>query len=258
MRSPNVSLVAAALALPLTLSLTACGPSRPRRTWSQPTYAQAQPTPPSYAMPWAVPVPAAPAAMPPAAPATGPAWPSWSAQRDKCLADAGTRDDCQAALRGAADAWDPAPGAARQGGDVHAVYRKACEKKAKLQGCGVFKSSAVTEADRPTVELLMVCEAGRGEACEDVKTKAAPLVAWHGTLKAEHCKKGHSALCKSHKECKGGTQWTCRAATQPAGAGDVCGCAPRTCEGTMTIARSMRAWPDGSPRGVFTCSSAAK
>jgi hypothetical protein len=205
-----------------------------------------------------VPVPAVPSAAP-AAPASGAAKPAPapSAERARCLSDGGTADDCEAALRAAAVSWDVTPGAAHPKGEVYEVYRRACERKAKLQGCGVFKSRAVGEADQPTVELLMICESGRPEACEDVATRSAPLQAWLSTLKAEHCRKGHSALCKSHRECRGAAQWGCRPATQPAGAGDVCGCVPRRCEGAMTVTASPRKWPDGSARGVFTCETAA-
>src|SRR5690606_32521393 len=65
--------------------------------------------PPGYAMPWAVPVPA-PATGPgggapvagAAATAPGGGTGSWAAERDRCLADAATLEDCQAALRAAA------------------------------------------------------------------------------------------------------------------------------------------------------------
>jgi hypothetical protein len=202
---------------------------------------------PQYGMPFMIPVPNVPAAAP-APVAVAPAGPI--AEVDKCLSDAGAAADCEAALGQIAASGQPG-GALR----IWDVYKKGCAKKAKLLSCAVFKSTAVTEADRPAVELLMTCEAGRPEACEDVSTKSAPLQAWLTTLKTEGCKKGHSALCKSYKECKGATQFGCRPTTPPSGK-DVCGCVPRSCEGTMSVLAASRTWPDGSARGVFRCEAA--
>jgi hypothetical protein len=247
------SLLPAPLLLPLTLSLVAtlpaCGSSRPRNTYVPHPYAQAQQGAPNYAMPFAVPVPH----MPASAAGGGAAAPASTAERDRCMAETGTAADCEAALRASAQAWNPTPGAATRDPAIYEVYRRACQLKSKLQGCAVFKSSAVGEADRPVVELLMTCEAGRTEACEDVQTKSNPLHAWLGTLKADWCKKGQSALCKSYRECRAGTAWSCRPATAPAGGGEVCGCAPKSCETGLTATAAARKWPDGTTRGVFTC-----
>lgn len=246
MRSPSLLLTFAGL----TLALAACESSSrpPPRHWGahgQPD--PGPPAPPTYVMPWMVGVPptaasaaAPPALAPQAPPATG---------ADRCLAESGTAADCVAALQAIAAASPPA--GPHVAGQVHDVYRRACAKKAKLLSCAVFKSTAVTEADKPQVELLMLCEGGRTEACEDVSTKAAPLQAWLATLKAEHCKKGHQALCKNHRECKGATQWGCRpAAGVP---GEVCGCVPRQCGGPLTVTPLARTWSDGSRRGQFSC-----
>lgn len=240
----------ALLTLSLLATLPACGPSRPRNTWVPHPYAQAEAAAPNYAMPFAVPVPT----LPPSADggASGGA-PASTVERDRCLAETGTAADCEAALRASAQAWDPTPGAAKRDPAIYEVYRRACQLKSKLHGCAVFKSSAVGEADREVVELLMTCEAGRTEACEDVQTKSNPLHAWLGTLKADWCKKGQSALCKSYKQCRAGTTWGCHPATAPAGGGEVCGCAPRSCETGLTATAAARKWPDGTTRGVFAC-----
>jgi hypothetical protein len=166
-----------------------------------------------------------------------------SETKQKCLGEGGTDDDCWAAVKELA--------ASPTGSETDAVglYEKACAKKAKLLGCGAFKSQAVTDSDRPTIGLLALCEAGRWEACEDVNTKAPPLKAWLITLKESGCKKGASALCKSYKTCKAKSDWGCK----PAGsAGDVCGCVPQ-CSGTLSVTAGTRTWPDGSKRGVFVC-----
>jgi hypothetical protein len=198
-------------------------------------------------MPWMVPVPqgVAPVAAPTAAPAVAPR----RSEEDRCLSEAGTAADCEAALGAIAQA-SPAQGPANPG-RVYDVYRKACDKKAKLLGCAVFKSTAVTAGDKPQVELLMLCEGGRSEACEDVSTKSAPLIAWLTTLKAEHCKKGEQALCKSYRACKGASEWGCRpSAASPI---EVCGCVPRQCGGPLTATPRARTWADGTARGEFRC-----
>jgi hypothetical protein len=166
-----------------------------------------------------------------------------SETKQKCLGENGTDDDCWAALK------ELAAGPTASETEAVVLYEKACAKKAKLLGCGAFKSQAVTESDRPTIGLLGLCEAGRWEACEDVITKAPPLKAWLITLKENGCKKGANALCKTYKSCKAKSDWGCK----PAGAaGDVCGCVPQ-CSGTLSVTAGTRTWPDGSKRGVFVC-----
>jgi len=170
--------------------------------------------------------------------------------REKCLSDTGNGLDCREALGQMAKTGTP----------LYDVYKRGCERKAKLLGCGVFKSTAVTDGDRPQVELLMKCEAGVSEGCEDVSTKAAPLQAWLSTLKADGCKKGQSALCKNFKECRGKTEWSCKpSGATPTQGGvapkEVCGCVPRSCGGPLTVtpSPSARTWPDGTARGAFAC-----
>lgn len=195
-------------------------------------------------MPFAV--PAAPGTAPgPAFSAAVPAPPPASvAEADKCVGADGALPDCTAAL----EKLGASPTAT--GDKTLAVYKKACELKGKLLGCGAFKSTAVDqEKDKPTLELLTLCDAGRWEACEDVKTKSAPLQAWLATLKTNGCKKGETALCKNYRECKTPSQWGCVGADQK-----LCGCLPK-CSGTVTGTPKTRTWPDGTTRGNFTCAN---
>lgn len=199
--------------------------------------------PANYAMPFAVGAPP----LAPAAETASPlpvAPPANSAEITKCLAEGATANDCKAALD--AIAKDPA-----QYPRVGEAYKRGCTLKSKvLLGCGAFKSTVLGESDRPAMDLLMLCEAGVFEACEDVKTKAAPLLAWHSTLKTEGCKKGHTALCKSFKECKKKTLWTCGPVT--GGTGEACGCQPK-CDGDLVIGALPRTWSDGKTRASYTC-----
>ncbi len=167
-------------------------------------------------------------------------------ERDKCMGEGGKPADCQAALTKMAAG---APGDA-----VYDTYKRACDLKTKtLLGCGAFKSTAVTDADKPSMINLMRCETGFAEACEDVPSKAAPLKAWHTTLKTEWCKKGETAHCKSHKECKTPARYSCEAASGAApDAPKVCGCVPK-CSGAVTATNTGKTWPDGQPRGKFSC-----
>jgi hypothetical protein len=242
-----------ALWLALPLALVACEKSTPRRQayWGpqymqQPQYGQ-RPVQPSYQMPFAV--PAGQGTAPgPASSAVVPGQPAPTADAnpdaDKCIGQGGVLADCTAALEKIGKS--PTAPASK----ALDVYKRACELKGKLLGCGAFKSTAVDkEKDRPTLELLAVCEAGRWESCEDVKTKAAPLQAWLSTLKTNGCKKGETALCKNYKECKAPAQWGCIGADQK-----LCGCLPK-CAGTVTGTPKGRTWPDGSARGNFTCSA---
>lgn len=167
---------------------------------------------------------------------------------DRCHADDGKAADCRAALEKLAAAPQPPK-------LIFDTYKKACDKKAKLLGCGVFKSTAVTDADHPTMEALMACEAGRTDDCEGLKPSAAPLVAWHKTLKTDWCKKGANALCDDYRQCKS-SKWKCDAIGP--GGGQACGCAP-ACEGPLAVSLSTsKTWPDGSTRATFTCPSAPK
>ncbi|MBL9022340.1 MAG: hypothetical protein JNL21_09065 [Myxococcales bacterium] len=230
------------------LALVSCKTSSPRRQtyWGPPQgqFVPQQAPPPSYQMPFAVPAGAGTAPGPafsaavPSAPA-----PAATPEADKCLAAGAVLADCTTALEklGAAEA---------SGDKTLAVYKKACELKGKLLGCGAFKSTAVDqEKDKPTLALLAQCESGNWEMCEDVKTKSAPLQAWLSTLKTNGCKKGQMALCKNYRECKAPTQWGCIGADQK-----LCGCLPK-CAGTVTGKAKKRTWPDGSTRGEFTCSN---
>ncbi len=242
--------------LALLTILAACGGGSDSRRQSQwpPPGGGGEAQRPGYAMPWMVGVPQGQAG---AAPGTGfvpgpaaVAPTGLSPARDKCMSESATGLDCQEALAQLAKGSAP----------LYDVYKRGCERKAKLLGCGVFKSTAVGESDRPQVELLMKCEAGVTEGCEDVSTKSAPLQAWLSTLKTDGCKKGHSALCKNYKECRGKTEWGCRVAgATPTQGGvpprEVCGCVPKSCGGPMTVtpSPSARTWPDGTPRGSFAC-----
>ena len=166
-----------------------------------------------------------------------------SEHKQKCLAETGTESDCVTAMK------ELAEGSGTEA-DAVVVYEKACEKKAKLLGCGAFKSKAVTAEDRPTIGMLGLCEFARYEACEDVVTSAAPLKAWLITLKDVGCRKNATALCKHYKACKARTVFECRSSGTPSV--EVCGCVPQ-CTGTLTWKKGTRTWPDGSQRGVFAC-----
>ncbi len=229
------------------------------RYWAPPPPVQ-QPQPQSYGMPWAVPIPPQAKVIP--APVATPADPL-PAEHDRCLGEGGTATDCKAAL--AKVAMSPT-----HQDRVYDVYRRGCEKKAKLLGCGVFKSTAITDADKPAMTLLMACEGGRGEACEDAKTKTSPLMAWLSTLKTEGCKKGNTALCENYRACKKSEPWGCNApvgavstspvpgapaGSPPAAAEQVCGCIPKCSSGQPVATPTGRNWPDGSKRGVFTCAN---
>jgi hypothetical protein len=216
------------------------GPNYGTPSYYPPGYGTQNFTPtPTAGAPTGAPVPTATAA-----PSTSPTpVVVLSETKQKCLGENGTEDDCWSAVK------ELAASPTGSENDAVGLYEKACSKKAKLLGCGAFKSQAVTDADRPTIGLLALCEAGRWEACEDVNTKAPPLKAWLINLKETGCKKGASALCKSYKSCKAKSDWGCK----PAGAaGDVCGCVPQ-CKGTLSVTARTRTWPDGSKRGVFVC-----
>ncbi len=231
------------------LALTACSAEAPPPQWA-PAPVQPQPaqTQHSYGMPWAIGIPPAMrGAVPPAASASAaPVAEAAVPEAAQCLSDAGTASDCKTALEKLATS-------ATQKDKVRDVYKKACEKKAKLLGCGAFKSTAITDADKPQMDLLMVCEGGNSESCEDVKTKSAPLMAWLSTLKTDGCKKGNTALCSNYKECKKSTPWGCTQVTGGPADSQVCGCVPK-CSGGAPVAKpGDRTWPDGSKRGVFSC-----
>lgn len=212
--------------------------------YGQPGYGQPGYGQPGYGQPGAAtPSPAGSAPAPGAQPTFVAANPP---EYDRCMAEDGKAAECKAALEKFAQSEPPRP--------LRDTYKRACDRKTKLMGCGVFKSTAVTEADHPTLELLMACELGRPESCEGVKTSSAPLQAWHQTLKASWCKKGESALCANYKQCKQPAKWECESAPgMPADAPKPCGCKPK-CEGTMTMAVTGKTWPDGSPRAKFACS----
>ncbi len=237
-----------ALAFSLLLLLPSCETrSRRQPTWGtpyQPQYVVQNP-PPSYAMPFAVPAGAGTAPGPAASsliPGTpAPSTAGGSPERAKCLGEGGAAADCVAAL----GKLGPSPAA----GDGLAIYKRACELKAKqLLGCGAFKSTAVSlERDATTLDLLAQCEGGTSEACEDVKTKSAPLQAWLTTLKTGLCKKGETAHCANYRECKAPARWGCTETGQK-----LCGCLPK-CAAAVTGTPKARTWPDGSTRGAFTC-----
>lgn len=197
------------------------------------------PQPPATVAP-PVPVPTAA----PTATAAPSAFAGPSEEQQKCLSDAGSADDCLAALKKMV-----ATGASPN--DAANVYEKACSRKAKVLGCGSFKSTAVTEADRPTIGLLALCEFGAYESCEDVQTKSTPLKAWLTTNKENGCKKNATALCKIYKECKAKTDWGCKPVTSSP-SDQVCGCVPQ-CKGNLKVTAGSRSWADGSKRGNFVC-----
>lgn len=203
--------------------------------------------PPGYGppppQPTAPPAPTAPTAAPPQPPPVA----AKPAEYDTCMGESGKASDCKAALVKLAETPQPPK-------LIFDTYKRACDVKAKLMGCGAFKSTAVTEADHPTMEALMACEMGRPEACEDVKTGSAPLQAWHSTLKKDWCKKGANALCDNYKQCKPPAKWECGPAKDATGAQvEVCGCAPK-CESAKSVVVTEKSWPDGSRRGRFQCS----
>ena len=201
---------------------------------------QPQTYPPPQQMP--------PPQQPPPQIVTQPPPPAISPELEKCNAPTGKAADCKAALEQLAKSPQPPM-------RVYETYKRGCELKAKLQGCGAFKSTAITEADNGTMEALMSCENGRPEACEDVNTKSPPLKAWHTTLKAEWCKKGESIHCKIYKECKAPAVWGCE---EPIGASPgtakVCGCVPK-CANGMSVFSTGKSWPDSTPRGKFNCAA---
>jgi hypothetical protein len=235
----------------LGLAIAACSSEAPQPQhpyWAPQPQPQPQAAPKNYSMPWAIPIPPVllqPASATPSASATPPPAAA-PAEIATCLADAGTAADCKTAL--------DKIGQTGAGKDkVRDVYQKACTKKAKLLGCGAFKSTAIGEGDKPAMDLLMLCEAGQSEACEDVKTKTAPLMAWLSTLKTDGCKRGAMALCASFKECKKSTPWGCQAVSGGPADAQVCGCVPKCDKGVVATKASDRPWPDGSKRGAFTC-----
>lgn len=207
-------------------------------------------------------VPAAPVTQPTPAPApTATATASTPSGNDKppevdrCSSEAGTREDCRNALEKLAARPGPLPVA-----NVRDTYKRGCEKKAPFLGCGIFKSTAVSESDNPVIELLMACEHGRTTACEGLTTKPAPLQAWLSTLKTTWCSKGETALCKDFKDCKIGN-WACEVPTsspQEQAKMRVCGCSPKKCSGTVNVTETGLTWPDGSLRGKFSCVQSAK
>jgi len=171
---------------------------------------------------------------------------------DVCLGSEGKKNDCKVALErsaalGSVDNLKYAM-----------LYKRGCDLGVQLLGCGAFKSKAVTETDNETMVALMRCELGASERCEGLSTKSAPLKAWLTTLRADWCKKGENALCKSHKECKLPSHWSCESTGAPAAAGQetpkACGCVPR-CQGGVAVAATGKTWPDGSQRAKFTCNA---
>lgn len=226
-------------------------PGQPQPGYGQPGYGYGVPAQPQ-------PTAAAPVGTAPVAAGTNTATPgvvvpvagAAPPELERCTKDGGTAEDCKVALEKLAATPQPPM-------RIHDTYKRGCELKAKFLGCGVFKSTAITEEDRPTMELLMACEHGRSESCEDVKTKAAPLQAWLSTLKTTWCKKGETALCKNYKECKAPAKWKCEQVTigtvlPNAERPEVCGCAPK-CEGNTTTVDTGKTWPDGTRRGKLTC-----
>lgn len=167
-----------------------------------------------------------------------------------CLTEATGGPKCVVALRKIAQT-----GAGRE--QTMEVYQRACEAKEKLLGCKIFLSTAITDGDNPTIESLMLCEHGAYEACEGLKPKAAPLIAWLGTLKEKGCAEGANALCADFRACKAPKRWTCQPDKGPA-SGKVCGCLEK-CNGTVVaIGVSEKKWPDTSRRGQLTCFGPSK
>jgi hypothetical protein len=219
--------------------------SHPPPAWwfGPPPQAQQQP---QYGLPWSAPAGSGAAPVASASASAAPAAaPAANADFGKCMAESATTDDCKAAIE-SAKAAPGSPG-------VFDLYKRACEKKVKLLGCGAFKSTAISEGDHPTMELLMRCELGAAANCEQVKTKVAPLQAWLSTLKSDLCKKGENALCPDFHQCKKPAKWEC---AEAAGGTKACGClAP--CAGTRTVTATSATWPDGSARAAAVCTQTA-
>ncbi len=173
------------------------------------------------------------------------------AEYDRCMSNDGKAADCRAALEALAKGPQPPK-------VMLDAYKKACDVKAKLLGCGAFKAGSVQESEQPTMEALIACESGRPEACEEVQaaspTLSPSLKAWHSTLKKGWCKKGANALCEDYHKCKSPAVFGCEAITGSAG-GDQdkgCGCVPK-CESGLTVTATGKTWADGSKRATFAC-----
>jgi len=239
----RIAYAAPVVALVFVTSCTKKHSHRPPAYWAP--QQQQQAAPPQYGFPWAAPAGSGAAAASAAPTAATPADTATNADFEKCLAEAATTDDCKAAIESA----KKTPSAPK----IYELYQRACEKKVKLLGCGAFKSTAITEDDHPTMELLMRCELGAAARCEEVKTKVAPLQAWLSTLKTTLCKQGENALCADYHQCKRPAKWTCE---DTAGGAKACGClAP--CDGTRTITATQASWPDGSARAAAVCTQTA-
>jgi hypothetical protein len=214
---------------PLPLPPVAAGPVAP---------------PPSFEQPFFIPPGEATAT------AAEPSEPEAPAEIVPCLTEAAGGPKCIVALKKIAQT-----GAGRD--QTMEVYQRACEAKEKLLGCKIFLSTAITDGDTPTIESLMLCEHGAYEQCEGLKPKAAPLIAWLGTLKDKGCQEGANALCADFKACKAPKRWTCQPDKGPA-SGKICGCLEK-CAGTVVaVGASDKTWPDKSRRGQLTCFGPSK
>jgi hypothetical protein len=195
----------------------------------------------SYELPWFYP---APEETPSNATAPTQDVPSAPAELVPCLTEAKAGPACKTALEKMA-----ASGVAIR---VVDTYRRGCELGVKFLACGVFLSQAISEADEPVIERLALCEGGRYEACEDVKTSSPPLIAWLTSLKQRGCRAGASALCPDYHACKPPALWGCRQVSGSLIKEPGCGCVPK-CSGDIDVRLTGRDWPDRTPRATFKC-----
>ncbi|MBL9025363.1 MAG: hypothetical protein JNL21_24425 [Myxococcales bacterium] len=238
MRSPRLTL---SLAL-----LLGCSGSRDRFTSPPPPLplppVATAPPPASFEQPFFI--PAAEATATPTATSSEPEAP---AEIVPCLTEASGGPKCIVALQKIAKT-----GAGRD--QTMEVYQRACEAKERLLGCQIFYSTAITDADNPIIESLMLCEHGAYEACEGLKPKAAPLIAWLQTLKGKGCDAGANALCDNFRQCKPPKRFTC-SPEKGKPSDKICGCLEK-CSGTVVaVETSGKKWPDGSARGQLGCVS---
>ncbi len=237
-------LKAAVLSLP---ALAACSGGRDRfadpQPWFPPPVLTAEAPPVSFEQPFFIP----PGEATAVASAPVPSGPAPAPEIVPCLTEASGGPQCVVALRKIGQT-----GAGKE--HTWEVYQRACEAGEKLLGCKIFLSTAITDTDMPNIERLMLCEHGAYEACEGMKPKAAPLVAWLQTAKQLGCKDGANALCPDFHQCKAPARWTCNPPKGPAGS-KVCGCLAK-CAGTvMTRHVTGKKWPDGTQRGELECAS---
>ena len=241
MRSPRLALSIALLA--------GCTGARDRFTSPPPPLvpppvAAAPPSAASFEQPFFI-----PAAEPTARASAAPPEPEAPIEIVPCLTEASGGPKCVVALEKIAKT-----NVGRE--QTMEVYQRACQAGERLLGCRIFFSTAITDADNATIERLMLCEHGAYEACEGLKPKAAPLIAWLQTLKKKGCDEGANALCASFRQCKPPQRFTC-SPEKGKPSDKICGCLER-CSGTVVaVTASTKKWPDGSGRGQLGCVASA-